>query len=106
MSRPVRARRLTDEEGQFLLRLVVSDQVIPPVADQERPLGEDVRIVDGATFAAHGDRLMSRRMPRRRRHVHGGAAAVASGHLALDPGGCHPPDQGSTLIFWQAATIW
>jgi hypothetical protein len=31
---------------------------------------------------------------------------VASGHLALDPGGCHPPDQGSTLIFWQAATIW
>jgi hypothetical protein len=22
---------------------------------------------------------------------------VASGHLALDPGGCHPPDQGPTL---------
>ena len=49
---------------------------------------------------------MSRRMPRPRTHAHGGAAAVASGHLALDPGGCHPPDQGSTLIFWQAATIW
>ena len=31
---------------------------------------------------------------------------MASGHLALDPGGCHPPDQESTLIFWQAATIW
>lgn len=31
---------------------------------------------------------------------------MASGHLALDPGGCHPPDQGSTLIFWQAAMIW
>ena len=23
---------------------------------------------------------------------------MASGHLALDPSGCHPPDQGSTLI--------
>src|SRR4249919_2186027 len=101
----VRRRRQRDDQ-QARPSIGVSDQVIPPVADQERPLGDDVRIVDGATFAVHGDRLMSRRMPRPRRHVHGGAAAVASGHLALDRGGCHPPGQGSTLIFWQVATIW
>src|SRR5690349_16812496 len=31
-------------------RLRVSDQVIPQAADQERPLGDDVRVADGTTF--------------------------------------------------------
>src|SRR5436305_14049491 len=31
----------------------VSDQVIPQAADQERPLGDDVRVADGTTFAVH-----------------------------------------------------
>jgi CorA-like Mg2+ transporter protein len=32
---------------------IVGDQVIPQAADQERPLGDDVRRADGTTFAVH-----------------------------------------------------
>ena len=39
------------------------------------------------------------------RPVPGGAAAAASGHLALDFGGWHPPHQGSTLISRTSAAV-
>jgi hypothetical protein len=49
----------------------------------------------------------SRRVVRLRswRPVHGGAAAAASGHLALDFCGWYPPHQGSTLISWTSAAV-
>lgn len=64
--------RLAAPQG-LVPNVLVGDQVIPQAADQERPLGDDVRRADGTTFT-----------------VHYWSARRSLDAAALDFDGCHP----------------
>ena len=63
----------------------VGDQIIPQAADQERPLGDDVRAADGRRSRSTTGLLDVRWMLRSTRQLQAGAAAASSGHLAGRP---------------------
>jgi hypothetical protein len=78
--------------------LAVSDQHILPSAAQERPPSERYETSTGRRSRLANVGLGSLARLHYGRPGHQGAAAVASGHLALDSCGWHPFYQGTTLI--------